>query len=47
MLLYRGYPIEQLAQHSNFLEVSYLLMNGELPNKAEFAKFEHEVTHRR
>ena len=45
VLLYRGYPIEQLAQHSNFLEVSYLLMNGELPNKAEFAKFEHEVTH--
>ena len=45
VLLYRGYPIEQLAQHSNFLEVSYLLMNGELPDKAEFAKFEHEVTH--
>ncbi len=45
VLLYRGYPIEQLAQHSNFLEVSYLLMNGELPTKAEFAKFEHEVTH--
>ena len=45
VLLYRGYPIEQLAEHSNFLEVSYLLMNGELPDKAEFAKFEHEVTH--
>ncbi|MDG2526806.1 citrate synthase [Stenotrophomonas sp. HITSZ_GD] len=45
VLLYRGYPIEQLAQHSNFLEVSYLLMNGELPNKEEFSKFEHEVTH--
>ena len=45
VLLYRGYPIEQLAKHSNFLEVSYLLMNGELPNKDEFAKFEHEVTH--
>lgn len=45
VLLYRGYPIEQLAQHSNFLEVAYLLMNGELPNKDEFAKFEHEVTH--
>jgi len=45
VLLYRGYPIEQLAQHSNFLEVSYLLMNGELPTPAEFAKFEHEVTH--
>ncbi|CAN4278121.1 citrate synthase [Pseudoxanthomonas sp. LjRoot125] len=45
VLLYRGYPIEQLAQHSNFLEVSYLLMNGELPTPDEFAKFEHEVTH--
>ena len=45
VLLYRGYPIEQLAQHSNFLEVAYLLMNGELPDKAEFASFEHDVTH--
>ena len=45
VLLYRGYPIEQLAKHSNFLEVSYLLMNGQLPNAAEFDKFEHEVTH--
>ena len=45
VLLYRGYPIEQLAQHSSFLEVSYLLMNGELPTKEEFARFEHEVTH--
>ena len=45
VLLYRGYPIEQLAQHSSFLEVAYLLMNGELPTKEEFARFEHEVTH--
>ncbi|WP_334177373.1 citrate synthase [Pseudoxanthomonas sp.] len=45
VLLYRGYPIEQLAKHSNFLEVSYLLMNGELPTPADFAAFEHEVTH--
>ena len=45
VLMYRGYPIEQLAKHSSFLEVSYLLMNGELPGKDEFAKFEHEVTH--
>ncbi len=45
VLLYRGYPIEQLAEHSSFLEVSYLLMNGELPTKGEFDKFEHEVTH--
>ena len=33
VLLYRGYPIEQLAEKSNFLEVAYLLLNGELPNK--------------
>ena len=45
VLLYRGYPIEQLAEHSSFLEVAYLLMNGELPDKAEFSQFEHEVTH--
>ena len=45
VLLYRGYPIEQLAEKSSFLEVAYLLMNGELPNAGEFAKFEHEVTH--
>ena len=32
VLLYRGYPIEQLAEKSNFLEVCYLLLNGELPN---------------
>ncbi|MCF7223334.1 citrate synthase [Marilutibacter chinensis] len=45
VLLYRGYPIEQLAEQSSFLEVAYLLMNGELPDRNEFAKFEHEVTH--
>ena len=45
VLLYRGYPIEQLAEKSSFLEVAYLLMNGELPNAAEFDGFEHEVTH--
>jgi citrate synthase len=45
VLLYRGYPIEQLAKQSNFTEVSYLLMNGNLPNKTELANFEHEVTH--
>ena len=45
VLLYRGYPIEQLAAHSSFTEVSYLLMNGELPSKDELGKFEHEVTH--
>ena len=45
ILMYRGYPIEQLAKHSNFLEVAYLLMNGELPNAQQFSTFEHEVTH--
>ncbi|HZV38410.1 MAG TPA: citrate synthase [Pseudoxanthomonas sp.] len=45
VLLYRGYPIEQLAAKSSFLEVAYLLMNGELPTAAEFTKFEDEVTH--
>ena len=45
VLLYRGYPIEQLAEKSNFLETSYLLLNGELPNKDQFSKFEHDITH--
>ena len=45
VLLYRGYPIEQLAKQSSFLEVAYLLMNGELPTAQEFAAFDHEVTH--
>jgi citrate synthase len=44
VLLYRGYPIEQLAQHSSFLEVAYLLINGELPTPAQFAEFDHHVT---
>ena len=45
VLMYRGYPIEQLSEHSSFLEVAYLLMNGELPSKADFSRFESEVTH--
>ena len=45
VLLYRGYPIDQLAEHSSFLEVAYLLINGELPDKAKFSAFENEVTH--
>ena len=45
VLLYRGYPIEQLAKQSSFLEVAYLLMHGELPSKDQFSAFEHEVTH--
>jgi citrate synthase len=44
VLLYRGYPIEQLAEHCSFLEVCYLLLHGELPNSDEFAEFEHNVT---
>ncbi len=43
VLLYRGYPIEQLAEKSTFLEVAYLLLNGELPNKAQELEFEHGV----
>jgi len=43
-LLYRGYPIEQLADKSSFLEVAYLLLKGELPSKAEFAEFSNTVT---
>ena len=45
VLLYRGYPIEQLAEHSNFLEVAYLLMNGDLPDQAQMAAFDHDITH--
>src|SRR5690554_5459114 len=45
VLLYRGYPIEQLAKQSSFLEVAYLLMNGELPDARQFDAFQHEVTH--
>lgn len=39
LLYYRGYPIEQLAEHCDFLEVSYLLMHGELPNNAQKEEF--------
>ena len=42
-LLYRGYPIEQLAEQCNFLEVTYLLKNGELPNAAQKAAFETTI----
>jgi citrate synthase len=43
-LLYRGYPIEQLAVHCDYLETCYLLLNGELPNAAQRKDFEHRVT---
>ncbi|MEE9272285.1 MAG: citrate synthase [Robiginitomaculum sp.] len=43
-LLYRGYPIEQLAEHSTFLETAYLLVTGELPNKQQYEKFTNTIT---
>jgi citrate synthase len=43
ILRYRGYPIEQLAQHSTFLEVAYLLIHGELPTADELARFTESV----
>ena len=45
ILEYRGYPIEQLAEHSSFLEVSYLLLYGELPTKDQLDTWVHEVTY--
>jgi citrate synthase len=45
ILRYRGYPIEQLAEKSSFLEVSYLLIYGELPTEAQLADFTEKVTH--
>ena len=44
-LLYRGYPIEQLAVHCEFLEVCYLIYYGELPNASQFEEFKHLVMH--
>ena len=44
ILLYRGYPIDQLAEHSTFMESSYLLMNGELPTKDELDTFVYTIT---
>ena len=44
VLLHRGYPIEQLAENSNYIELCYLLLNGELPNKEQLAEFSDEVT---
>jgi len=45
ILEYRGYPIEQLAEHSHFLEVAYLLLSGELPTAKELREFEDSITH--
>jgi citrate synthase len=44
-LLYRGYPIEQLAQNCDFLETAYLLLNGELPDAAALKEFDYTVMH--
>ncbi len=44
VLLHRGYPIGQLAEQSSFMEVSYLLLNGELPNKGELDTFSRTIT---
>ena len=44
VLLYRGYPIDQLAEHSNYLETCYLLLYGELPNNQEKTKFVSDIT---
>ncbi len=44
ILRYRGYPIEQLAERSTYLEVAFLLLNGELPTEAQFDEWRHEIT---
>jgi citrate synthase len=44
VLLHRGYPIGQLAENSSFMEVAYLLLNGELPNQDELTGFENTIT---
>jgi citrate synthase len=45
VLLYRGYPIEDLAEHADFMEVCYLLLYGDLPNADQKRKFEHDITY--
>jgi citrate synthase len=45
ILRYRGYPIEDLAAHSTYLEVSYLLIHGELPDAQQYADWVHEITY--
>jgi citrate synthase len=45
VLRYRGYPIEQLAEHSTYLEVAYLLIHGELPTESELEQWRFDVTH--
>src|SRR6266498_5946234 len=45
ILRYRGYPIEQLAEGSSFLEVAWLLRHGELPSQSEYDQFVHDITY--
>src|SRR5436190_15353940 len=45
ILEYRGYPIEQLAENSTYLETAYLLLKGELPSKDDLAQWMHDVTY--
>ena len=45
VLLYRGYPIEQIAEKSSFIETAYLLIYGELPTKEQLDNFEHHIVH--
>jgi len=47
ILRYRGYPIEELAEHCTFLEVAYLLLNGELPTPSELKEWETQIVHHR
>jgi citrate synthase len=45
ILRYRGYPIEQIAENSTYLETAYLILHGELPNKSQLAAWTHNITH--
>jgi len=45
VLRYRGYPIEQLAEHSTYLEVAYLLVHGDLPTPAQYEVWTHDITY--
>src|SRR5438876_3997293 len=45
ILNYRGYPIEQLAEHSTYLEVAYLIVHGELPTRGQYEDWVHDITH--
>lgn len=46
ILRYRGYPIEQLCEQSDFLEVAWLLRHGELPNQEQYDRFISDINHR-